>query len=103
MEPNCFSQVRLPGSEMGREVGLVEPQGGAQSEGVGYWKSGCWHLEKGVGDHVSGACKSAGILVGGLWSSLCPFLLSRLFETSLFLFHLSVFLLSPHPSRAVLT
>lgn len=50
MEPNCFSQVRLPGSEMGREVGLVEPQGGTQSEGVGYWKSGCWHLEKGAGD-----------------------------------------------------
>lgn len=78
MEPNCFSQVRLPGSEMGREVGLVEPQGGTQSEGVGYWKSGCWHLEKGAGDHVSGACKSAGILVGGLWSFLCPFFLSRL-------------------------
>ena len=57
--------------------------------GVGIWKTG-------LVVENSGACKSGSIWVGGLWSFL-PFLLSSS-PTSFFPVHLSLFLLSPHPS-----
>ena len=58
---------------------------------------GCWHLENGAGGPERGACKSGGILVGGLCLYLCPS--SPSFPpTSFFPFHLSLPLLSPRPS-----